>query len=115
MKKEQLQQKLLLGYKWEGSNRVFTTIYCADMPPDTPAKIFKKIFKKYNLREITFHGLRHTSVSLMIRKRIQPQLISRKVGHSSAQTTDRIYSHFFEDEFRDVPNIMDDFVSIKSN
>lgn len=114
-KKEQLQQKLLLGSKWEGSNRVFTTDYGADIHPDTPTKIFKKILKKYNLREIKFHSLRHTTVSLMIRKGIQPQLISRKVGHSSVQTTDRIYSHFFEDQFKDVPNVMDDLISVKAN
>lgn len=110
-KKEQLQQKLLLGSKWEGSNRVFTTDYGADIHPDTHTKIFKKILKKYNLRESKFHSLRHTTVSLMIRKGIQPQLISRKVGHSSVQTTDRIYSHFFEDQFKDVPNVMDDLIA----
>ena len=114
-KKEQLQQQMLMGSKWEGSKRVLTTDYGADIHPDTPTKIFKKILKKYNLREITFHGIRHTTVSLMIRKGIQPQLISRKVGHSSVQTTDRIYSHFFEDQFRDVPNVMDDLITVKAN
>lgn len=114
-KKEQLKQKMLLGSKWEGSNRVFTTDYGADIHPDTPTKIFKKILKKYSLREIKFHSLRHTTVSLMIRKGIQPQLISRKVGHSSVQTTDRIYSHFFEDQFKDVPNVMDDLFTVKAN
>ena len=114
-KKEQLQQKLLLGHKLEGSNRIFTTDYGADILPDTPTKIFKKILKKYNLREITFHGLRHTSVSLMIRNGIQSQLISRKVGPSSVQTTDRIYSHFFEDQFKDLPNVMDDLISVEAN
>lgn len=113
--KEQLQQKFLLCSKWQGSKRIFTTDYGADIHPDTPTKIFKKILKKYNLREIKFHSLRHTTVSLMIRKGIQPQLISRKVGHSSVQTTDRIYSHFFEDQFKDVPNVMDDLISVKAN
>lgn len=114
-KKEQLQQQMLMGSKWEGSKRILTTDYGADIHPDTPTKIFQKIIKKYNLKRITFHGIRHTTVSLMIRKGIQPQLISRKVGHSSVQTTDRIYSHFFEDQFKDVPNVMDDLISIKAN
>lgn len=113
--KEQLKQKMLLGSKWQGSKRIFTTDYGADIHPDTPTKIFQKIIKKYNLKRITFHGIRHTTVSLMIRKGIQPQLISRKVGHSSVQTTDRIYSHFFEDQFKDVPNVMDDLISVKAN
>ena len=60
------------------------------------------------MKRITFHGLRHTNVSLMISKGIQAQIISRKVGHSSVQITDRIYSHFFEDEFKEVANVMDD-------
>lgn len=66
-------------------------------------------------KKITFHGLRHTNVTLMIAKGIQTQIISRKVGHSSVQTTDRVYSHFFEDEFKNVPNVMEEFLTVKAN
>ena len=45
----------------------------------------------------------------MISKGVQSQIISRKVGHSSVQITDKIYSHFFEDEFKAVANVMDEF------
>ena len=106
--KEQLERQLQLGSKWIKTNRVFTTEFGDNIHPDTPTKILDKIIKKYNLKRITFHGLRHTNVSLMISKGIQTQIISRKVGHSSVQTTDRIYSHFFEDEFKEVANVMDD-------
>lgn len=85
------------------------------MHPDTPTKILDQIIKKHNLKRITFHGLRHTNVTLMISKGIQTQIISRKVGHSSLQTTDRVYSHFFEDEFKDVSNVMEEFLTIKTN
>ena len=113
--KEQLKQKMLLGSKWQGSKRVFTTDYGADIHPDTPSKILGKIINKYGLKKITFHGLRHTNVTLMIAKGIQTQIISRKVGHSSVQTTDRVYSHFFEDEFKNVPNVMEEFLTVKAN
>lgn len=106
--KEQLEKQLQLGSKWNKTNRVFTTDFGGDIHPDTPTKILDKIIKKYNLKRITFHGLRHTNVSLMISKGIQTQIISRKVGHSSVQVTDRIYSHFFDDEFKNVSNVMDD-------
>ena len=85
------------------------------MHPDTPTKILDQVIKKHNLKRITFHGLRHTNVTLMISKGIQTQNISRKVGHSSVQTTDRIYSHFFEDEFKDVANVMEEFLNVKTN
>ena len=113
--KQQLKQKLLLGSKWQGSKRIFTTEYGADMHPDTPTKILDQVIKKHNLKRITFHGLRHTNVTLMISNGIQTQIISRKVGHSSVQTTDRIYSHFFEDEFKDVANVMEEFLTVKTN
>ncbi len=112
---QQLKQKLLLGSKWQGSKRIFTTEYGADMHPDTPTKILDQVIKKHNLKRITFHGLQHTNVTLMISKGIQTQIISRKVGHSSVQTTDRIYSHFFEDEFKDVANVMEEFLTVKTN
>ena len=82
------------------------------MHPDTPSNILDKVIAKYGLKRITFHGLRHTNVTLMISKGIQSQIISRKVGHSSVQITDRIYSHFFEDEFKEVANVMDDVLSL---
>ena len=85
------------------------------MHPDTPTKILDQVIKKHNLKRITFHGLRHTNVTLMISKGIQTQIISREVGHSSMQTTDRIYSHFFEDEFKDVANVMEEFLTVKTN
>lgn len=39
----------------------------------------------------------------------------RKVWNSSVQTTDRVYSHFFEDEFKNVPNVMEEFLTVKAN
>lgn len=113
--KEQLQKKLLLGSKWQESKRVFTTDYGTDIHPDTLTKIMRNIVKKYNLPPLTLHGLRHTNVSLMISKGIQPQVISRKVGYSSVQVTDKYYSHFFEDEFRDATNSLSDILTVNAN
>lgn len=115
LEKEQLQHQMLIGSKLKGSKRILTTDYGADIHPDTPSKILGKIINKYGLKKITFHGLRHTNVTLMIAKGIQTQIISRKVGHSSVQTTDRVYSHFFEDEFKNVPNVMEEFLTVKAN
>lgn len=52
---EQFEKRILLGSKWQNSNRIFTTDYGADMHPDTPSKILEKLIKKYNLKRITFH------------------------------------------------------------
>ena len=51
----------------------------------------------------------------MIERGFQAQIISRKVGHSNFQVTDTYYSHFFEDEFKNVPNVKDDLITVKAN
>lgn len=107
-KKEQLENQLKLGSKWVKTNRVFTTNFGGNIHPDTPSKILKKIVKKYNLKYITFHGLRHTGISHIIERGFQAQIICRKVGHSSVHVTDTYYSHFFKDKFKQVANSMND-------
>lgn len=113
-KSKQDKQKLLLGNEWQNSNRIFTTDYGGDMHPDTPSKILEKLIKKYNLKRITFHGLRHTSISLQITSGIQSQIISKRAGHSSVSVTHNIYSHFFDNGFKEVADKMDTFLHAKS-
>ena len=114
-KKEQLELQLRSGNKWGNSKRVFTSVLGYDMHPDTPSQIFKKIIKKYNLKRISFHGLRHTSASLLISEGIQHQIISRRMGHSSVSVTDKVYSHFFDEEFKDVANKINNVFEFKTS
>lgn len=109
--KQQLENRMRLGNKWQNSKRVFTTDYGADMHPDTPSQILDRVIKRHNLKRITFHGLRHTSISLQISSGIQAQIISRRAGHSNVTVTHNTYSHFFDNEFQDVANKMDTFLS----
>ena len=113
-RKEQLEKQMKLANKWEKSKRIFTTNFGGDMHPDTPSKILEKIIKKYELKRISFHGLRHTSISLQISSGIQSQIISKRAGHSSITTTHSIYSHFFENEFQDVANKMNNILSLNA-
>lgn len=77
-KEEQESKKLQLANKWKDTKRVFTGEYGGEMQPNRPSKIFDSIIKKYGLKKIKFHALRHTSISLMISKGKQLQIISRK-------------------------------------
>lgn len=108
--KEQYRKQLALGSKWQGSKKVFTTDFGANMHPDTPSAILKKIIHKHNLKDINFHGLRHTSISLQIASGIQAQIISKRAGHSSLAITHEIYSHFFDNEFKEVPQKIDAYL-----
>ncbi len=114
-KQSQNEQRLLLGNKWQNSERVFTTDFGEDMHPDRPYKILKHIIKKYNLKDITFHALRHTSISLQISSGIQAQIISKRAGHSNVAITHSIYSHFFDNGFKEIADKMDNFLQVKNS
>lgn len=114
-KNEQLKMQVRLGNKWKNSKRVFTSEFGDDMHPDVPSQILEKIINKYNLKRITFHGLRHTSISLQISSGIQTQIISKRAGHSSVSVTHNTYSHFFENEFKEVATAMDNILKVSNN
>lgn len=99
----------MLGNSWGNSERVFVSDSGYDMNPNAPYKILQKIIKKYNLRPISFHALRHTSISLQIATDLQAQIISKRAGHSNISLTHAIYSHFFNKSFEQVANKMDKF------
>jgi len=94
------EQKLKVGDLWykdsdgRESNRVFVQWNGKPIHPSTPSKWWKKFREKYNLPELTFHGLRHTNASLLIAEGVDVQTVAKRLGHSKATTTTSIYSHF---------------------
>jgi len=54
---------------------------------------FMKIIKSSELRYNTFHGLRHTAITLLIHNGADPKSVQAFAGHSDIDTTLRIYTH----------------------
>ena len=66
----------------------------------TPRKSLQRIIERYNdthedkLPLITFHGLRHTSATLLITQSdIDIKTVSARLGHAKVSTTLDIYTH----------------------
>ncbi len=102
-KAQQSEQRLKVGDLWhkqnekgEDENWVFTTWDGRQMHPDTPSKWFNKFLKKNNLPHIPFHGLRHTSATLLIAEGSDIKEVSGRLGHANTSTTGNIYAHFLK-------------------
>ncbi|TDL72431.1 hypothetical protein E2R56_14560 [Rhodococcus qingshengii] len=66
--------------------------------PDSVSQWWNRFLKKNsNLKKITFHGLRHTSVSLLIDKNNAMKVISERIGHAKIGTSMDIYGHLLEE------------------
>ena len=66
------------------------------------------------LPPITFHGLRHTFASMANSARVPMYQISRAMGHSSPNITQRIYTHLFDQTHGEVLAAVADVVKTGS-
>ena len=107
---EQLQYRLSIGDKWEGSGEsVFITWNGLPMRPETPYKAFKRIVERYNstapddlkLPDIPLHGLRHTNATLQISENVDPETVAKRLGHAKTSTTLDVYAHALDAKDRD--------------
>ncbi|MCR5848644.1 MAG: site-specific integrase [Lachnospiraceae bacterium] len=85
--------------------------------PDYPTKAFEKIIKKYPNelpQKITFHGLRTSCVSILVRKNWDVKSIQRYVGHKDIDTTLKIYAKVKAKEaFKGIAETMQELVPMK--
>ncbi|WP_444705002.1 site-specific integrase [Mycoplasma sp. 332] len=91
-----------------------------DLPGDKPIFIFKKKIynstindtlsrrcKTANVPIITIHGLRHTHASLLLYAGVSIASVAKRLGHSSMNTTERIYLHIINElENKDIDVVM---------
>jgi len=62
---------------------------------------YKALLKRANLPAITFHDLRHSAGSLMLRAGARMTEVSEVLGHSSVKVTQDIYAHAFPETRRE--------------
>ncbi|WP_241558952.1 site-specific integrase [Oceanobacillus halophilus] len=77
----------------EKNNLVFTRDNGLPLRLAYPNDKLKSVIKKYNLHEITIHGLRHTHASLLFEAGATIKEVQERLGHSDIQMTMNIYTH----------------------
>lgn len=88
-----------LGSQWAGSGHIFIQWDGSQMYPSTPGNAMRKVIRRYNsthekkLPNVTPHGLRHTSATLLISQNIDIRTVSNRLGHAQTSTTMNIYTH----------------------
>jgi integrase len=109
-KTEWLKGRLQVGDLWQGSDRLFVTWDGQPMHPDTASNWFSAFLKRHNLPHIGFHGLRHTSATLLIRQGVDVRAVSSRLGHSRTSTTLDVYVHALRSADKAAAEVMNDIV-----
>ncbi len=105
LKRERLKYRLSIGDYWQGAEWVFIQTNGKQMSYSTPYSAFQDTIARYNagkpedqqLPAIPFHGLRHTSATLLIANKQDVRTVSARLGHAQTSTTMNIYAHSFQE------------------
>jgi len=99
-RKEQLEQRLRLGLGGR-SELVFTSPLGEMLRPDSVSEAFANKVADAGLKPITFHGLRHTHITLLLKSGVPVHVVSARAGHAKPSITLDTYSHLLGGEDND--------------
>ena len=97
-KLEQNRQRLIMGDRWENSNRIFIADNGAPMGVDSARHWLSKFCKRNGLKTVNVHSFRHLNASLLISSGVDVKTVSAALGHSQTSTTLNIYAHSFAEQ-----------------
>lgn len=61
--------------------------------PDSLTQKWIRFRRKHGLKEVKFHGLRHTCATMMIAQNIDSKTVQARIGHADIRTTLNTYVH----------------------
>ncbi len=94
-RKRQAEQKLSAGPHWQENGLVFTTIKGTPVDAqNVTQRSYKGLLKRSGLPHMPFHGLRHSTATILLAKGIHPTYVQKLLGHSSIRLTLDLYSHW---------------------
>lgn len=79
--------------------------------PSYPLKVLKKFIRKYKLKEITIHGLRHTHCSILFEAGASMKEAQLRLGHSDIKTTLNIYTHVSKKKKSELINLYTSYLN----
>lgn len=81
-------------------------------PTNFNRRYFRPLLKICGIDEnFTFHGLRHTHATLLLKQGVNPKIVQERLGHSSIKVTMDTYSHVLPDMQRQAVDAMEKIFS----
>jgi integrase len=93
---KQNEEHLRLGAGHDDKRLVFTRRDGETYSPKAITRRFDKAIRKIDITRITFHGLRHTHLTQLLRDNVNVKVVSARAGHSSVAITLDVYGHLIE-------------------
>lgn len=93
--KQWIKHRIEVGNKWKGGDHQFVFHNGLGEPyhPDRPTHKWRKIVRKYNLKPIRLHDLRHTAATLLIEAGHDLLVVKERLRHTKASEVTERYAH----------------------
>ncbi len=93
LRREQVGARLAFGKAWQGTEGlVFTWEDGRPLDPDYASKAFTKAQADLELPRLTFHEMRHTHATVLLRERMPVHVVSKRLGHKDPSVTLNVYA-----------------------
>jgi integrase len=85
--------RVRLGLGKDSKGLVFTSPEGELIHPDRLSHAFARELVSLGLKRVTFHALRHTHITHLLRSGVPVHVVSARAGHAKASITLDTYSH----------------------
>jgi integrase len=92
-KKQQLEERMYAGPAWQENGGVFTNEDGTRVSPDQLSNRFRDAVRAAEVPYLSFHGLRHTGISLALQAGVPINTVSERAGHHKPGFTLDRYGH----------------------
>ncbi|MEZ4501041.1 MAG: site-specific integrase [Dehalococcoidia bacterium] len=103
----QNERRLSAGSAWADNDLIFPDHLGNVWAPYLVSKSFTSAARAAGFDGFTFHGLRHTTATLMLRGGVDAKLAAARLGHSSPVITQTLYQHVAPDLNQRVAEALD--------
>ena len=97
-RKVQAEERLEWGSAYETEGIVFTQENGKRVSPNAVSKAFLRAQAGLGLLRITFHEMRHSHATILLRDRVPVHIVSRRIGHKDPSVTLNIYADVIPDD-----------------
>lgn len=112
-RKKYLEVKMRLGSKFIDMDLIiFNYKNGKNIFPDALTTAYKNDLIKANMPNISFHSLRHTHATILIKENINVKILSERMGHSKVGVTLDTYSHVIPSMQQEVADTLDRVMSL---
>ncbi|MDH7578057.1 MAG: site-specific integrase [Bacillota bacterium] len=114
LKKHRLEQKKNMLAFGELYQKQYDLVCCKEDGSPIKSSSFGSYFVSMAKRcglDISFHALRHTHASLLIKAGVHPKVISERLGHSNIGITMDLYGHLMQGMQKEAANRIDNIIT----